>query len=343
MAKPDNSMPVVDLQESRSKKTDDTEEMLGYIDELSDEDRANFLATLRYYDPKDRKMASDAAAFPSRSVDCMSHLDTDRDEKVKTQLYEASKASEAQKQANLANAYGGKVPAHQLQSAGLLISFVSRSDRGLGEAKVILRKGDRGADPISRKKTRDIVVKSLDRKISAGNISHILTSVDAREYDVATDALSWQSSLKLIKKYCIQYDKLSLLRIPQGVDMAQPYQVANSVLLKDATNDCQDLDDTDYFNWQEFILRNGTNVELESDNWLDDTLLMSLEKTLRAEVESDLCSLLLSQWGSLTTLRCIIKRMVVKKQEAMDALEEYLKKFDIRQFPGENAPTACLR
>ena len=51
----------------------------------------------------------------------------------------------------------------------------------------------------------------------------------------------------------------------------------------------------------------------------------------------------LSRRGSLTTLRCIIKRMVVKNQEARDALEEYLKKFDIGQFPGENVPTACLR
>ena len=34
--------------------------------------------------------------------------------------------------------------------------------------------------------------------------------------------------------------------------------------------------------------------------------------------------------------------MVVRNQEARDALKEYLKKFDIRQFPGENVPTACL-
>jgi hypothetical protein len=70
---------------------------------------------------------------------------------------------------------------------------------------------------------------------------------------------------------------------------------------------------------------------------------MSLEKTLCAEVESDLCSLPLSQWGSaLTTFCYIIKRLVVKNQEARDALEEYLKTFDIRKFPGENVPLACL-
>jgi hypothetical protein len=53
-------------------------------------------------------------------------------------------------------------------------------------------------------KMRDKVFKALKPKISAGNISRILTSNDASEYDVATDAFSWQSSLKLIKKFCIQ-------------------------------------------------------------------------------------------------------------------------------------------
>ncbi len=69
---------------------------------------------------------------------------------------------------------------------------------------------------------------------------------------------------------------------------------------------------------------------------------MSSEKTLHAEVESDLCSLSLSQQGSLTTLCYIIKQLVVKNQEARDALKEYLKTFDIRTFPSENMPLACF-
>ena len=61
-----------------------------------------------------------------------------------------------------------------------------------------------------------------------------------------------------------------------------------------------------------------------------------------AEVDSDLCSILLSWQGSITTLCCIIKQMVIKNQEARDALEEYLNKFVIRQFLGEYVPTDCL-
>jgi hypothetical protein len=42
-------------------------------------------------------------------------------------------------------------------------------------------------------------------------------------------------------------------------------------------------------------------------------------------------------------LRFIIKRMVICNQEAWDSLEKYIKTFDIRNFPGENVPTACLK
>jgi hypothetical protein len=68
-----------------------------------------------------------------------------------------------------------------------------------------------------------------------------------------------------------------------------------------------------------------------------------MEKTLRAEVESDIVSIPKGQCGSVSTLRCIIKRMVMKNQEAKDALENYIRDFDITKFPGENVPTACLR
>ncbi len=42
-------------------------------------------------------------------------------------------------------------------------------------------------------------------------------------------------------------------------------------------------------------------------------------------------------------LRFIIKRMLVRNQEAWDALEEYIKMFDIRNFPSKHVPTACLK
>ncbi len=94
--------------------------------------------------------------------------------------------------------------------------------------------------------------------------------------------------------------------------------------------------------WQAFILKHGSKVELESDSWLEDTLLLPMEKTLRTEVESDISGFPKTKQGSITTLRLIMKRMIVKNQEARDALELYVKNFDITTFPGENVPIAYL-
>jgi hypothetical protein len=101
----------------------------------------------------------------------MSQVDTARDEEVKTQLYKEAKAKEAQQKANLTSKYGGKIFSHQLQP-GLLISLLPCSDRGLNDAKVVLRKGERWANPIACKTTCDKAVKALEPKISAGNINH---------------------------------------------------------------------------------------------------------------------------------------------------------------------------
>ncbi len=130
----------------------------------------------------------------------------------------------------------------------------------------------------------------------------MLTSVDAAEYNVAADALSWQAIIKSIRWFCTQYDMPSLLKIPQDVDLSKPHRVAKATQFKDAIEDWQSLDDNNYFTWQEFLLRYGTETELESDNWLDDVLQLSMEKTLRSKVDSDLNSISKHQRGSITTL-----------------------------------------
>jgi hypothetical protein len=234
-----------------------------------------------------------------------------------------------------------KIPARQLRT-GLLISLVPRNDDDLSSLDVVLCKSDRGADAIARKKTRDKIVKALDPKLSANNISRIITATDASSFDIAADALAWQSHLQNIRKFCVQYDMVSLLQIPTGVDFTKPERVASATRFKDAINNWSSLEDETYFKWQEFIRRFGSPVEIESDSWLHDTLLLSMDETLHAKVESDISNISSSKLGAITTLRYIIKRMVIKNQESLDALENYIKTFDITKFLGENVPIACL-
>ena len=115
--------------------------------------------------------------------------------------------------------------------------------------------------------------------------------MEADEYNVAEDAISWQTILHSIRRFVLQYDMTSLIMIPRDVDLSRPQQVAKANSFKDAIVDWQDLQDVDYFLWQEFVLWNSTDVKIESDNWLDDVLNLSMDKTLCVEVESDIISI----------------------------------------------------
>jgi hypothetical protein len=187
------------------------------------------------------------------------------------------------------------------------------------------------------------VVHALKPEISAGNISRILISNDEAQHDVASNSLSWQSILKNLKPYCIQYNMNPILMIPQGVDFKNPANVSRACIFFHAIDDWQKLEDKDYFQWQECVLLYGSSVEVESDNWLEETLLLSMETTLHSKVESDMKSLPLQKQKEAITMLCfIIKCMVVRNQEAKGAQETYLKTFDITAFPGKNVPIACL-
>ncbi len=145
---------------------------------------------------------------------------------------------------------------------------------------MILQKNERGKDAISRKKTRDKVIQALKPEISAGNISRILTSTDADEYNIASKAISYQAIMNSIHRFCIQYDMETLLKIPVDVNLLQPLPVKKATTFFNAIKDWQQLNDKTYFEWQELIVRYGTTNELESNSWLEDTLLISMDKNL---------------------------------------------------------------
>jgi hypothetical protein len=215
----------------------------------------------------------------------MRQLNPPRKKIAKAELYDNITA--ARRKQDLQTKYGsGSVPSHSLAS-GLHITLSSHNDRNLNAARIIIRKEECGSDAITHKKTRDKVVKLLSLKISAGNLSRLLTSNDIADYDGAADALSWQSSLKNICTFCTQYDMVSLLLIPQNVDLSKPHLVAKARHFKDAIEDWHLLDDNHYFEWQEFLLHYGSNEETTSNNWLEEVLLLSMEPTLHAEVEFD--------------------------------------------------------
>jgi hypothetical protein len=197
-----------------------------------------------------------------------------------------------QMQKQSAELNSGSSTARKLQS-GFQIARASHSANNIDKVKVVLQKHEQGDNPISHQKTHSKVVRALKPEISAG------------------------------------YDMNSILMIPQDVDYKNPATVSKARVFFNPIDDWQKLEDEDYLQWQEFVLLHGSSVEVESDNWLEETLLLSMETTLRSEVESDMKSLpLQKQKGAISMLCFIIKHMVVRNQEAKDALETYFE--DIR-------------
>jgi hypothetical protein len=161
---------------------------------------------------------------------------------------------------------------------------------------------------------------------------------------MATDALSSHTIFQGINWYLIQYDFLSIIMIPHGISSAfTPASITSLTKWLHAINDFDRLNDHQYIAWQEFILCHGTDVKIESNDWLKGTLLQSMEVTLCAEVESDLQGLPVNHRGAITMLCFIIKCLIICNQEARDALKDYVKTFNICNFPGKNVPTACLK
>jgi hypothetical protein len=275
--------PTETKPKSECVKSEESMEMLKFFDCLSESAREEVLKNLcrtggegRDTKPKNLSFEETCSAMEEQSV------------MEKARLYDDYMETQCEKAC--AKRYVGKIPSHQLQ-LGLQITLASCKKKDLGEVKVILRKQYCGNDAISCKKTRDKIVKSFEMKITAGNLSHVLTSIDADEHDIAADAISWQSILKSICLFCTQNNMTSLIMIPQGVDLSKPHHVAKATSFKDAIKDWQDLSDKDYFEWQGFLLRHSTELELESNNWLDNVLHLSMEKTLCSEVESGLNSI----------------------------------------------------
>jgi hypothetical protein len=163
-------------------------ELLTYFSNLSDKDRKGILHDLR-----DHNEGNNFARRPLKDMS-QPHAHNIADERVT--LYDAIN----NRRDTVAATATKKAASQELQS-GLLISLAPRTNKDLGAVNITLHKQDRGSDAIACKKMRDKVVKALEPKIAAGNISRMLTSNDAADYDVAADALSWQTTLKGISRF----------------------------------------------------------------------------------------------------------------------------------------------
>lgn len=218
--------------------------------------------------------------------------------------------------------------------------------------RVIVSRKDRGNTVKERAKIREICTTAITPQITRSNITKLLTN-DSKTYDVAEDASQWQTTLRAIYRHVVASDFKHIVMIPLHFDEHDPTTINASTQYINAVLDHDKLTDEHYKSFQRFLRRYGRDEELTSDNWFEEKLWKSLGPALLSEVSSDFLELDkdvdLSKpntetcKGSLTLLRLIINRVVQSNQESRRALEEYIKTFDIRRFPGEDVTAASLR
>ena len=73
-----------------------------------------------------------------------------------------------------------------------------------------------------------------------------------------------------------------------------------------------------------------------------ETLLLSMEPTLKAAVLSDLQDVPAQQRGAVIVFYMAIRRVAVCNQEAHDLLIDWIKTFDVRAFANQNVSKAAL-
>ncbi len=80
---------------------------------------------------------------------------------------------------------------------------------------------------------------------------------------------------------CCQYNMTFIIMIPKGVSLLfTPTSITSTTVWLDAIEDYDKPKDSNYSAWQEFTLCHELDVKVESDSWLEGTLLLSMESTL---------------------------------------------------------------
>jgi len=208
--------------------------------------------------------------------------------------------------------------------------------------RVIVPRDKRGNTDKDKVKMHEICTEGITPQITRGNIAKLLTSTDD-SYDIASDAVQWQTALSNIWDHVIRFDYTHIVFIPTTFDPANPNSFGVTSTFVNSVLDHDQLTDNHYFSWQTLLRRFGQREELQSDGWFEDKLKNSLAPGLKAEVMSDFNELPSIQKGSISLLRLIINRIVQNSQESRRAMEDYIKTFDIRNFPGEDVTKASLR
>jgi hypothetical protein len=176
----------------------------------------------------------------------------------------------------------------------------------------------------------------LSPKIAGSKIAKILSLADSESYDIAEDASQWSTSIKEIYNHAMKYNIMAIYPIPLVFYISNVNSVTTSPGFVNSILNWKDLQDDDCYRWQQFLNLYGSTVDIESDQWMQEFLCASMEKTLKDEVILDFDELPKDSRGAVSLFRCMVNRIVTKNKESRCNLEQWLQDFRLTSFLGEN-------
>ena len=229
------------------------------------------------------------------------------------------------------------VTGHELQS-GLEINASARST--LEQAKAaVLSKHNRGNTEEYRLKRRRAVCVTLDDELCCNNVLSLLTQDDITNHDIASDCQKWQVSIRGFTKRCETNDMLTPFSIPARFNENDPASVRGpfvSLLTHFST-----IEEEAVLSWQRFFNKFAAPVEIESAAWALDILEKSMTADLKTLVNDDYELVDAEAKGAITVFKIMTNHMVLRNQETVDTLNDWLRHFDIRQINGQNVSVAA--
>jgi len=181
-------------------------------------------------------------------------------------------------------------------------------------------------------------VEALPGGLGVSEIIKALESDNPDDLNIAVDAQSYQVCLRNFHEKCYKEDMVTPFEIPAYFDEDDPGTVEGpftNILLNPTAVPFEIVKA-----WMRFLKKYAAPVELESASWAEEIIEKSMSNELRALVHDDIEELRPEERGGVTTYRIMVQHMIMQTQEIEDALVEWLREFDIRNYNGENVPTA---
>ena len=234
---------------------------------------------------------------------------------------------------------------------GVSLRNTPRRQNELAHASVFgVKKEERGRTPDQRIKSRSNILNQAPKNIlTPNNIASLLNAEDMDSFDIGKEQQSIQSKMYSLYQYCKTFDLAAIFWVPLKIDLDDKScmdagRPKISLLTDYHSKMLQGPKSikliSNYLDWAAIWM---SEEDLESMSIATTALSKMMDSSLTELVISDLQQVEEKYHTAPMKLLFAIQRIIVSNQSAIDALQNYVRAFDIRSFPGEDVTLAITR